>query len=362
MIKRSLASFLFCCCSLTAAVAQFIMPFEDGRKYFYVFANGAPQQLETMAVQQYKATDNTLVYINNANELRTYYNGEKSKAGEGLNAVIGSTGGMIWYTRDNALSVFEKGQPVSLSFFVGDYKAGDHIIAFKDSRIDLLKVYFQGQIYELEYTLVSKLGNYQAGDNVVAFVNGSHYFKVFSQGETLELSTWEPKEFLCGKDMVSYIDGGSGELKLFVTDKIVKLENFSPVSMQMGDDVFAYVSDENAFKVYTKGKLLKLESYAPDTYTVKDNIVSFFADNKFQVFYNGERYNLETVAPRQIVISNNCMAYLDGAGRLKLFNNGKTQLVTTETTQGFELNGDVLKYYDSGNMQRIFYNGKTYGN
>jgi hypothetical protein len=358
---RFIFCWIFFSCGLQAT-AQFAMPYEDSRKYFYVFANGAPHQLESMAVLQYKAAGNTVVYIDNANVMRSYYNGEKQKTGEGLNALLGASGNMLWYTRDNALNIFEKGLPVTLSFFLSDYKAGDNIIAFKDSRIDLLKVYYEGNIYELEYTLVSKLGNYEVGDNTVAFINGSHYFKVFSQGETLELSTWEPKEFKCGKDMVAFVDGSSNELKLFVTDKIVKLENFQPLSMQMGDNIFAYVSDDNAFKIYTKGKLLKVESYAPDTYMVKDNIAAFYAENKFQVFYDGERYELESVQPRSIIISNNSMAYLDHAGRLKLFSEGKTQLVTTETTQGFELNGDVLKYFDSGNGQRIFYKGKTYAN
>jgi hypothetical protein len=351
--------FVLCCSN---ACAQFLMPYEDGRKYFYVFENGAPRQLESMPVQQYKYSANAALYIDNANELRLYYNGEKLKTGEGLNAVIGASGNLLWYTRDNALTVFNNGEPQQLSFFVGEYKAGDNIIAFKDSRYDLLKVYSGGQVYELEYTLVSKLGNFEVGDNTVAYINGSRYFKVFSQGETIELSNWEPEKFLCGRDMVAFIDGSTRELKLFYTDKLVKLENFTPISMQMGDDVFAYVSDEYAFKVYSKGKLLKLESYEPETYTVKDNIVAFFADNKFQVFYNGERFELETSAPRSLTISNNCMAYLDHAGRLKLFCEGKTTQVTTETTQGYELNGNILKYYDSVNLQRIWYLGKIYGN
>jgi hypothetical protein len=353
---------LFICFTWIHVHAQYAMPYEDSRKYFYVFENGAPRQLETMAVMQYKVSDNTVIYTNNANDLIVYYNGEKNKISEGLNATLGTTANMAWYTRDNALTVIEKGKPFPLSYFVGEFKAGDNIIAFKDSRIELLKVYYQGNIYELEYTLVSKFGNYEVGENTVAFVNGSHYFKVFSEGETLELSTWEPEKFLCGKDMVAFIDGGSKELKVFVTDKIVKLENFAPESMQMGDEVFAYVSDESAFKVYYGGKLLKLESYKPDSYTVKDNIVAFFAENKFQVFYKGERFELETVQPRSMVISHDCMAYLDGSGRLKLFCEGKTQLVTTETVQSYELNGNLLKYTDSGSAERIFLNGKTYGN
>lgn len=361
MVKQISLLFFFCCTGIVA-LAQYAMPYEDNRKYLYVFENGAPRQLETMPVRQYKVSGNTVIYIDNANNLISYYNGEKTKITEGLDASLGATAGMAWYSRDNVLTLLEKNKSIPLSFFVGNFKAGDHIIAFKDSRMELLKVYYQGNIYELEYTFVSSFGNYEVGDNVVAFINGSHVFKVFSQGETLELSTWEPEKFVCGKDMVAFIDGSSKELKLFNTDKIVKLENFAPESMQMGDDVFAYVSDEGAFKVYYGNKLLKLESYKPDSYTVKDNLVTFTAGNKFQVFYKGDRFELENTQPRSVLISNNCMVYQDAAGRLKLFCDGKTQSVTTDAIQGFELNGNIVKYTDSGGTQRIFMNGKTYGN
>jgi hypothetical protein len=338
---------------------QYITAYEDYRKYFYVF-DGVPHQLESQAVIRYKVAGNQLVYINNANELRTYYNGETNKAGEGLNANLGATGNLLYYTRDNALTVIDKGKLIPLSYFMSEYKAGDNIIAFKDSRIDLLKVYYKGEINELEYTLVSKLGDFDVGDNTVAFINGSHVFKVYYEGETYELSTWEPVKFICGRDMVAYIDGGSNEFNLFFKDKVVKLENFPPLSMQIGDNVVAYVSDENYFKVYADGKLLKLESYAPDSYVVKDNIVAFTAENRFQVVYNGTRYELETFQPRNIIISNNSMAYLDNAGRLKMFSEGKTFSVTTETVESFELNGDVLKYYVSGNTAKVYYKGKNY--
>ena len=130
--------------------------------------------------------------------------------------------------------------------------------------------------------------------------------------------------------------------------------------MQMGDNVFAYVSDEQAFKIFTGGKLLKIESYAPDFYFVKDNIVAFFTENKFQVLLNGIRYELETVKPRNYQASVNSLAYLDNAGRLKLFSEGKTFNVTTETVESYELNGSTLTYYLTANSPKVFWNGKNY--
>ena len=146
---------------------------------------------------------------------------------------------------------------MGLPSFLKEYSVGDEIIAFKEDNYDLLKAYYNGEIVDLEYTLVSKLGTYQVGDNLIAYSNGSHVFKVFHNGEILELEQWEPTQFACGRDMVAYVDGNTQNLKLFYNDKVLKLENFPPTSMQMGDNVFAYISDESAFKVYTNGKLLK---------------------------------------------------------------------------------------------------------
>jgi hypothetical protein len=100
---RQLFLVIIFCCSFLESKGQFAMPFEDNRRYFYLFINGAPQQLETQPVLQYKVAGDELIYINTANELRTYYNGQKTKAGEGLNAELGATQGMAWYSRDNSV-------------------------------------------------------------------------------------------------------------------------------------------------------------------------------------------------------------------------------------------------------------------
>ena len=357
---RSLFFFTILISFCNACYGQFLTAYLDTRKYFYVFENGFPHQLETAPVLKYFATGNMVVYVNNANEIRAWFNGEKSELGEGFNATISAVGNSVYYTRDNALMAIDKGTVIPLSYFLGDVKAGDNIIAFKDSRVDLLKVFYKGAIEELEYTLVNKMGIYDVGDNTVAYVNGSHIFKVFCEGETFELSTWEPDQFVCGRDLVAFVDGSTKELDLFVRNKIIKLENFPPQSMQMGDAIFAYVSDENAFKLFTNGKLLKLEAFAPDFYKVKDNILLFYFQNKLQVLLNGTRYELETFMPRSYQISNNNMAYVDNNGRLKFFDGGKTTVVTTETIESYELNGDVLKFYVAENNPKVFWKNKIY--
>ena len=359
MSRKYLLLLLFTCC-FRISNGQYVMAYEDYRKYFYVFENGAPRQLETAPVRQYFVAGNLLVYVNNANELRAWYNGEKFSIGEASGNLINATTNLIYYVNTTALTVIDKGNLKTLSFFLGDYKAGDNILAFKDSRVELLKVYYNGKVQEIEYTIASNSNQFNVGYNTLAFVNVAHEFKVFCEGEIYELATWEPDQVLCGKDMVAFIDGGNKQLNLFVKDKIIKLENFAPVSMQMGHSVFAYVTEENAFKVYSNGKLLKLESFVPDFYKVKDDLLVFYMNQRFQVLYNETRYELEVVVPRSYQVSRSNMAYLDNAGRLKFFDKGKTALVTTETVDSYELNGDVLKYYVANNTAKIYYKGKTY--
>ena len=342
------------------ANAQFIQAYEDFRKYFYVLENGMPHQLESQPVKSYSVSGESVVYVDNATNLKGYYHGEKFDLGEGNNLQFNSSRKLITYQRDQVLYVFDNGKSKRLTSFLKEYAVGDEIVVFKEDNLDILKAYYNGEIYDLEYTLVSKLGNYKVGDNSVAFINGSHYLKVFDNGEVLELEQWEPTDFVCGRNMVAYVDGSTQNLKLYTNGKVLKLENFPPVSMQMGDSVFAYVSDENAFKVYTNGKLLKVESYVPDYYKVKDNICAFFTENKLQIMFNGTRYELENFSPQSYQISNNNIAWLDNAGRLKMFDNGKILSVTTEIVSSYLLNGDVLKYVGGDNYTHIYYRGKNY--
>jgi len=342
------------------ASAQFIQAYQDFRKYLYVFQDGVSYQLESQPVRSFAVSAEAVVYVDNANNLKGWYRNEKFDLGEGNDLQLTSSRKYITFQRGQFLGLFDNGKYKRLASFLKEYTVGDEIIAFKEDNYDMLKAYYNGEIIDLEYTLVSKLGSYQVGDNVVAFSNGSHYFKVFHNGELLELEQWEPTQFVCGRDMVAYIDGSTQNLKLFYNDKVLKLENFPPTSMQMGDNVFAYVSDESAFKVYSNGKLLKIESYAPDFFKVQDNICAFFFDNKLQIVLDGTRYELENFNPRSYQISNNNIAWVDNSGRLKMFDKGKTITVTSEIVGNYSLNGDVLKYEGGDGLSHIFYRGKTF--
>ncbi len=348
-------------CALSAqnASVRYTTAYKDYRNYLYTFQEGIPIQLESQPVRSFKSGGEITAYVNSANNLIVWYNGEKTDLEDASTTNYTVNNSLLIYLRDKTLAVFDQGKLYRLSYFTREYKANEGMIAFRDENIDILKVYYKGKVVEIENTLIGSLGIYKVGKNTIAYINSSNYFKVYHDGESYELDNIPPLDFECGKDIVAYIDGTYQSLKTYYNNKVLTLENIKPQSFQSGDGIVAYVSDEGYFKIFTAGKLVKAESYPPDFYIVRDSCVLFYVDNKFQVLLNGTRVVLDNFKPNSYKISQNNIAWADLSGRLHLYSNGKIYEVTSELFTGYELNGDILRYDLPGGISKIFYKGKT---
>lgn len=339
---------------------NFGMAYLDYRNYLYFFKDGIPQQLESQAVRNFNSKGEIVGYVNSANNLIAYYNGEKTDLGDATNTTFNLTNHLLIYQRDQVLGVFDKGKLTRLTYFLRDYKINDELIAFRDQNIDILKLYYNGKVQDLEYTLIGSLGAYKVGKNTVAYMSSSGYFKIFDDGQVFEIDNIAPIQFDAGKNIVGYVDGSQQSLNVFYNTKVLTLEPIKPLSFQVGDDLMAYVSDEGYFKIFTQGKLLKAESYAPDFYQVLNSSVLFFADNKLQVLQKGIRYVLDDFKPLSYKMNENAIAWQDPAKRLHVFVNGQVKSVTSEIFVGYELNGDILRYQLEDGTSHIYFNGKNY--
>jgi hypothetical protein len=337
-----------------------VVAYRDIRGYLFVFENGGPRTLDTRPVRVFKSAGPYVGFVNSANNLIVYYNGEFTDLGDASNTSFEVNYTFLIYKRDNVLAVFEKGKLTRLTYFLRDYKIAEGLIAFRETIADILKVYRDGEVQVLETTLVGKLGNYSAGKNTVAFTNRNGYLKIFDSGELFEIDNNGTTDFACGKNIVAYTDGANFSFKVYYLGKIVTLEELRVQMYKVGDDIAAYVSDENYFKVYADGKLLKLESYNPDYYEVKDQCVVFYINNKFQALVNGIRYELDNFEPISYKISQNSIAWVDQNQRLHLFTNGKSAVATTELFSSYDLNNNILSFNSPENITAIYYQGKIY--
>ena len=337
-----------------------VVAYKDIRGYLFVFENGGPRTLDTRPVSEYKSAGPYVGFINASNNLIVYYNGVFTDLGDASNTSFEVNYSFLIYKRDNVLAVFEKGNLTRLTYFIRDYRIAEGLIVFRETIADVLKVYRDGNVQELETTLVGNLGKYEAGKNIVAFTNRNGYLKIFDSGDLFEIDNNGTTDFACGKNIVAYTDGANYSFKVYYLGKIITLEEIKTQSFKVGDNLAAYVSDENYFKVYADGKLLKLESYSPDIYDVKDQCVVFFINNKFQAFVNGVRYELDNFQPMSYKISQNCITWVDQSRRLHLFSNGKATIATTEIFSSYELNNDILSFNSPENITAIYYQGKIY--
>ena len=340
----------------------FVHGFSDFRNFLFVFENGVPRQLEQQPIRSFKANGPTIVYVNNANDLIAYYNGEKFKLGD-MTATTYEVGqSFMYFQRDLMFSVFERGNVTLLTYFLRDFKVSDSLIAFRDRNVDILRIYKNGKVSDLETTLVGELKEYKVGENTIAYVNNTGFFRTYFNGQVYDLDNVVPEAFEPGGNLVAYVDGLYRYLKVFYNGKILVLERLIPQSFKAGVDVVAYVADDNSFKVFTKGKLLKVESYLPDFYAVRDRTVLFFFNNSLQLILDGERFILDEFMPINYQLSENNVAWMDVSNRLHIFTQGKSYEVSMEVITGYQLNGNTLKYDVQDGTSRIWYKGKIYGN
>lgn len=336
------------------------MAYRDTRGYLYVFENGLPRQLESQPVKEFGSGGPYAAYINSANNLIVYYNNEKTELGDATNTAFDFTTEIMLYKRDDVLAVYNRGKLERLSYFIKEFQAKGGLVAFRDQNASILKVYYNGQVTELELTTLGTPGVYVAGKNTVAFVNSSQYFKVFHEGEIYELDNIAPVNVTAGKDVVAYTDGINRSLMAFYNGRALTLEQIEPRSFQVGDGIIAYETDEGYFKIFNNGKLLKAESFAPEFYAVNDNTVLFFAENKLQIIQNGVRTVLDQLMPLSYRLDQDCIAWQDASRRLYLFADGKIHQVTTESFTDYTLNGNILSYDTPDGRTKIFHNGKIF--
>ena len=350
----------------TPAAAQdpalYIQGFTDIRRFLFQFRDGITRQLEQQPVRNYKAAGSIIAYANNANDLIVVEDGVKSKLGDMTGTTYELNQAFLYYRRDQVLGVFQRGENKQLTYFIRDYKVSDSLLAFRDQVADILRVYKDGTIRELEITLAGRLNEYRTGENTVAYVNNTGFFKAYYQDQVWDIDNVAPESFEPGGNLVAYVDGFYQYLKVFYYGRLLVLEKLKPQSYQAGFETVAYVADDNSFKVFNRGKLLKIESFIPDFYLVRDRSVLFFLNNRLELISDGKRFELDEFMPTRYAMSDDYVAWLDANGRLMFFGEGKIQLVSQEAITAFSLNGAVLKYDLTDGTSRIWYRGKVYGN
>ena len=359
LLLRTSSIILLFLCIFSYPKAQNLSAYSDYKNYFFVFDDGITKELEYEPIKTYQVGGNSIAYIDNSDNFKAYFNGKKYDLLDVPPNNFYSTDDLLVYFKNSILSVFDKGEITTISYRTNNYIVGDSLVGFFDETMSSFKVYYQGQITEVESAIDKPpFSNFKAGDNTLAYVNYNDHFKVFYHQHVFDLESSSPVSFQAASNTVAYIDGNTKFLKAFYLGKPYILENNSPSSFSVADDMVAYIDNTGSFKIFYQGQTIKLLSFEPSFYEAEDKMVVYYDKGFLSIFYKGKTVQLENFIPIQYQKDFNSFAYRDRIDILKVFYDGELQQISNEKVNSFELTRNVLKFNTGLNNLHFFCKGK----
>ena len=345
-----------------ALQAQNIDAFIDFRDRFFIFDTGQLSQQDFLKPVSFKASQNYLAFIKYNNDFMIYADGKVVKFKDAVSDYV-PTDYLMAIENFKALSVYDNGKLTSLTPEASKYAIGDSVIAFFDNYQKIFKIYYQGEVLEIESGLLDKpMSDFKVGENIVAYVNNQDYFKMFYQGETIQLYNTGGTSPLynLGRNVLAYFDEPSSMFMAIVNNEEFEVEDFAPESFVCGDNMVVYVNPSGEFNVFKDGETQEISSFAPTFYNVIDDMIVYGVQGYLYVYQNGESTELENYIPQTLLIDKGIAVYIDQQGRLISFHDGEKEIVSSENISRFNLYGNVIAYQIGANQNFFRWQGKDY--
>ncbi len=342
-------------------LSQGVAAYSDYHKRFWVFDSGKSRQLEYQPILSYAVGGNCVGYVTNSNHLKVYYNHIDYELGSMISS-YSVTDHLFTYKINSQLFVFEEGHKQLLSKYVGQYKAGDSLVAFFDTEKRYFQVYYHGQIITLADGLLSDdISNFIVGPNMVCFRDLYRNIWLFYQGSLIELlKTNEEVVSKIGRDVLAFIDPSTDYLQVFYQGEVLAIETFRPESFQVGYNKVAYVTNTGDFKLFDHGQIYDISSFAPDMYELRGDLLIYQQQGQLFAFFNGENYLIENYIPSDFKLNYNALAYLDQNGYLRLFKEGVMFDLSFDKINEYQVLTNTVIFNEGMNTTKVFYDGRIY--
>jgi hypothetical protein len=351
--------FFFCILSFVSQ-AQRVIPFTDFNGYFRSFENDNFRQIEFQEIQQYKAGDELVAYIDTRGNLRIY-DGDERKDITPMQVNFEVSDHLLAYSISNALTVWDKGKLKLLTYFASDYKVKDSIVVFQDTRFNNLQVYWNGQISQLVQGIGPVSMPSTIGDNIVAFKDNGDVYKVFWRGQTYELGVWNGAiEFSMGTDILCFNDPTTRTFAIFENGQFLDVEQFYINKYKAGRGLVAYEDVNRNLIVYVKGKTEQLSNFNATFWDVNDEVI-IWGENSFTYGYqNGQKIQLSTYTPKEYKLKNNIIAFRNQLGGVSALIDGKVVEITNQINSEFEIYGNAVLVRLFNRSVIIYKNGRKF--
>lgn len=200
-----------------------------------------------------------------------------------------------------------------------------------------------------------------AGDNLFAFVNSlTKEFTVFYMGEIFVLDSYaEEMHYQAGADILAFTDVPDQTFNVFYKGEIIELDLYQPQSFQVGDQILAYLDNQEDLKFFENGQVKNITS-EPEFYEMKDHILVFEDQGSFKTVCNGQTYIIEQFIPRPYYIDENTLAYLEHNEFVKIFQYCSHITAESVDVITFKMVRDIIVYSESDDEVKVYFNGQIY--
>ena len=358
-------AFLIICFSVFNAhssCSQNLSAFVNIRNEFYVFEDSFTHQIDYLPPLSYKIGGNSIAYVDNKNTFRIYQLGAITAPIKGIVSDYAVSNDLVFLRTPGSMYVFDEGELILLTRFVGPYVLCDSIVGFIDFASRNLLAYHNGTIKVIKQGVTDPAATFLAeGGNLFAYKTFDNVFSIYYHDSVYDQPTEFPEQVKAGNDVVAYIDQYEEGLRVFYKGETKTIEPFNPRAYFAGNDLIAYVTTDGDFKIFWNGSVYTIGNYNLSKLEVKDSLV-LYSDrlNNLYVFYKGKSYQLENFIPNAVNLNQSTLFYYDQSNRLKVFSEGIQMTMPIETYLSISNDYDVVKMQLQANQFRFFSKGKVY--
>ena len=257
-----------------------------------------------------------------------------------------------FYIFDNGSAQQLEHQPVK------SYKTGKKCAAYINN-LGRFKVYFNGELIELEKHNVIE---YFTTDNLVVY-KVDNELNVFDNGIVKSL-VYFPELYGFGDSVVAFYDKVSKYLNVYYNGRIIPigegLVDLPAKSMRVGDNLVAFKDKTDYLKIFYHGKIFE-SIYFPQVFKTGRNVVAYIdgTSSEFGIFYNGDVFETEPFKPISFEVGNEMVVYVDYSGSFKVFHEGEVFSISSFEPDFYLVRDDIVLFGD-GNFFKVFFNGEVF--
>jgi hypothetical protein len=307
-------------------VGGILVAYIDNGDNLKVYQNGTVETLMTGAPIKFTATD-YLLGFSIYQQLNVYENGKNKILSTQCGGYIVMDSLIVWYDQIiQSINVYYGGKTFTIEsglLFdpVKEFKLSSNMAIYYQSFQNQLKLFYGGEIYILDDYVEDAV--FEAGRDIAAFIDiPDQTFKVFYRGEIIELEAFMPRSFMAGNESIAYVDN-LGKLKYFVNGELIEISNYEPGFYELTDNVLVF-EEQGSFKTVCNGQPYVIERYIPSLYRMDNNTIIYYDQNQFlKGFYACEPIILSYEKVKEINVIRDLVIFVTGVHNTNIYFLGQ---------------------------------------